>query len=94
MSPGTVPDDEFVYLSHRSAERLVNMVFEFIVEALASGRGVELRNFGIFDVRVRKATTGRDMNGSGGRVQIPARAVVRFKAGKDLRQRVLKLTPK
>jgi len=65
-----------------------------IVEALAKGDKVELRNFGIFDVKIRKARVGRNPNRPETDVPIPARAMVKFKAGKEMRAEVLKLTPK
>ena len=63
-------------------------------EALAKGDKVELRNFGVFDVKIRKARVGRNPNKPETDVPIPARAMVKFKAGKEMRAEVLKLTPK
>jgi DNA-binding protein HU-beta/integration host factor subunit alpha len=52
-----------------------------------------LRGFGVFEVKVRKARVGRNPHQPEKDIPIPARAVVRFKPGKDLREAVLKLTP-
>jgi len=65
-----------------------------ITEALAKGDKVELRNFGVFDVKIRKAKIGRNPNQPETDVPIPARAMVKFKAGKEMKAEVLKLTPK
>jgi len=54
---------------------------------------VELRNFGVFDVKIRKARVGRNPNRPEKDVPIPPRATVKFKAGKEMRAQVLKLTP-
>jgi DNA-binding protein HU-beta/integration host factor subunit alpha len=61
------------------------------VESLAGGGKVELRNFGVFEVKVRKARVGRNPNKPETDVPIPARSMVKFKAGKDMRAEVLKL---
>jgi nucleoid DNA-binding protein len=73
---------------------LVQRTLDQISEALAKGGKVELRNFGVFDVGVRKAHVGRNPNNPDKDVPIPARATMKFKAGKDMRAQVLKLTPK
>jgi nucleoid DNA-binding protein len=54
---------------------------------------VELRNFGVFEVKIRKARVGRNPNAPATDVRIPPRAVVKFKPGKEMREAVLKLTP-
>ena len=64
---------------------------DHIVKALADGGKVELRNFGIFEVKIRKARVGRNPNKPETDVPIPARAMVKFKAGKDMHAEVLKL---
>jgi DNA-binding protein HU-beta/integration host factor subunit alpha len=55
---------------------------------------VELRNFGVFEVKVRKARVGRNPNKPETDVPIPARSMVKFKAGKEMRAEVLKLPAK
>jgi nucleoid DNA-binding protein len=72
---------------------VVQKTFDYISEALATGKKVELRNFGVFEVKVRKARVGRNPNAPENDVRIPPRAVVKFKAGKEMREAVLKLTP-
>jgi nucleoid DNA-binding protein len=73
---------------------VVQKTLNYITESLAKGDKVELRNFGVFDVKVRKARVGRNPNKPDKDVPIPARAMVKFKAGKEMRAEVLKLTPK
>ena len=73
---------------------VVQKTLNYITEALAKGDKVELRNFGVFDVKIRKARVGRNPNKPETDVPIPARAMVKFKSGKEMRAEVLKLTPK
>ena len=73
---------------------VVQKTLNYITEALAKSDKVELRNFGVFDVKIRKARVGRNPNRPETDVPIPARAMVKFKAGKEMRAEVLKLTPK
>src|ERR1044071_3115714 len=73
---------------------VVQKTLDYIAEALAKHDTVELRNFGVFEVKVRKARVGRNPNAPETDVPIPQRAVVKFKAGKDMRDNVLRLTPK
>jgi len=72
---------------------VVQKTLDYIGEALSKGDKVELRNFGVFEVKVRKARVGRNPNSPETDVPIPARATVKFKAGKEMRIDVLKLTP-
>ena len=72
---------------------VVQKTLDQIAEVLANGGKVELRNFGVFDVKIRKARVGRNPNKPETDVPIPARAMVKFKAGKEMKAAVLKLTP-
>ena len=72
---------------------VVQKTLDHIAEALARHDKVELRNFGVFEVKIRKARVGRNPNVPEKDVPIPERAVVRFKAGKEMRADVLKLSP-
>jgi nucleoid DNA-binding protein len=71
---------------------VVQKTLDYITDALADGQNVELRNFGVFEVRLTKSRIGRNPNKPENDVVIPARATVKFKAGKVMRQRVLMLT--
>ena len=70
---------------------IVQKTLDHIAEALAKGDKVELRNFGVFEVKIRKARVGRNPNAPETDVPIPARSVVKFKSGKEMRAEVLKL---
>src|ERR1041384_2520656 len=72
---------------------VVQKTLDYIGEAVAKGTKVELRNFGVFEVKVRKARVGRNPNSPAADVRIPPRAVVKFKPGKEMREAVLTLTP-
>ena len=72
---------------------VVQKTLDYIADAVAQGKKVELRNFGVFEVKVRKARIGRNPNSPLNDVRIPPRAVVKFKPGKEMREAVLKLTP-
>lgn len=72
---------------------VVQKTLDYIAEAVAQGTKVELRNFGVFEVKVRKARVGRNPNAPAADVRIPPRAVVKFKPGKEMREAVLRLTP-
>lgn len=73
---------------------VVQKTLDYISEALAKNDKVELRNFGVFEVKTRKARVGRNPNKPETDVPIPARSVVKFKAGKEMRLDVIKLPPK
>jgi nucleoid DNA-binding protein len=72
---------------------VVQRTLDLITDSLARGEAVELRNFGIFEVRLTKERVGRNPNQPGSSFKIPPRAIVKFKAGKVMRQKVSKLSP-
>ncbi len=61
---------------------------DHIVEALEKGENVEFRNFGVFEIAVRKSRIGRNPNKPEDVVTIPERRVVKFKPGKIMKQRI------
>jgi nucleoid DNA-binding protein len=71
---------------------VIQKTLDYISEAVAGGTTVELRNFGVFEVKVRKPRMGRNPKAPERDVPIPARAVVKFKPGKEMREAVLQLT--
>jgi integration host factor beta subunit len=83
--------DEIVKLypsySRRDAEVIVNAVFESMTEALCSGERIEIRGFGSFVVKQRRAREGRNPK-TGEIVAVAAKRVPFFKVGKELKQRV------
>ena len=66
---------------------------ESITRALARCETVELRNFGVFDVAARKPRMGRNPRNPSVDVPITARAIVKFRPGKKMREQVGKLPP-
>ena len=71
----------------RDADEAVNTMLEAMTEALAGGQRIEIRGFGSFALNYRPPRVGRNPK-SGDRVQVPAKYVPHFKAGKELRERV------
>jgi len=71
---------------------VIQKTLDYITESLAEGNDVELRNFGVFEIRLTKPRVGRNPNEPGSRYEIPARATVKFKMGKVMRQKVSKMT--
>ncbi len=67
---------------------VVQTLIDEITEALAQGDTVVMRNFGTFEVREMKAKIGRNPKQPGKDVPIPARAAVKFKPGKELKEKV------
>jgi len=72
-------------LTKKDAERLVEIVFESIIETLNLGEKIELRGFGSFRVRERGARRGRNPK-TGDPVDIPAKRVPYFKPGKEMKE--------
>jgi nucleoid DNA-binding protein len=66
---------------------IVQGVFDSIVETLASEGRIELRNFGVFEVRRRKPRKARNPR-TGTAVDVPAKVVVTFKPGQVMAERV------
>lgn len=75
------------HLRAADVETVVATIFEEISVALSRGERVELRGFGAFSVKRRDARTGRNPR-TGDSVDVEAKAIPFFKAGKDLRERV------
>ncbi len=73
---------------------VIQRTLDHITDSLAENDAVELRNFGIFEVRLTKARIGRNPNQPGSSFTIPPRATVKFKAGKVMRLKVAKLSSK
>ena len=71
---------------------VVQKTLDLITDALAKGDTIELRNFGVFEVRLTKARVGSNPNVPNSTVIIPPRATVKFKSGKIMRQKVSKLS--
>lgn len=81
------------HLYHRDVERIVNVVFDEIVDALSRGERVELRGFGAFTVKHRAPRVGRNPR-TGTSVEVNEKYVPFFKTGKELRDRLNAEQPK
>jgi len=77
-------------LTQVDVARVVEKTFDNITETLSRGEGIELRNFGVFEVRQRKPRIGRNPSDPTKQYPIPARAVVKFKPGKEMKEIVMK----
>ena len=75
------------HLFHRDIEKIVNVLFDEIVAAMARGDRVELRGFGAFTVKHRSPRTGRNPR-TGTTVSVGEKFVPFFKTGKELRERL------
>ncbi|PHR61257.1 MAG: integration host factor subunit beta [Robiginitomaculum sp.] len=75
------------HLSLTEVERVVAIVFESITQTLEKGARVELRGFGTFSPRYRKARAGRNPR-SGEVVAVPEKYVPFFRAGKEIREKI------
>jgi nucleoid DNA-binding protein len=72
------------------AQGVVQRVFDLIVETLLQEGRIELRNFGVFEVRERKPRKARNPR-TGEKLKVPAKRVVTFKPGREMEQRVGRL---
>lgn len=75
----------------KEVRETVQLTLDTIADALCENKNVELRNFGVFELQVRKARVGRNPNRPETDVTIPRRAVIKFKAGKELKARLKSL---
>lgn len=76
-------------LTKKQTEVIVETLFESIKDALAKGGKVEIRGFGNFKLRSRKARKARNPK-TGKPVEVPPKKVPYFKVGKELREMVNK----
>ena len=74
-------------LTQQQTKDVVQRTFDAIINCLASGRRIELRNFGVFEVKQRAARTARNPR-TGVQVEVPEKFVVTFKPGKEMEARV------
>ena len=82
-----------INLNQSEVAETVQKTLDYIAEELIAGRTIELRNFGVFEIKVRKSRKGRNPNEPEHEVIIPERTVVKFRAGKELKDAVEKLNP-
>jgi nucleoid DNA-binding protein len=74
--------------------KVIQFTLNHIKESLLKGDAVQLRNFGVFEIKIRKARVGRNPNKPETDVPIPARAVVKFKAGKEMKAELIRSSAK
>lgn len=79
--------DKMSTLPKREVEVIIQTIFDQMTDMLANGGRIEIRGFGSFEVRERKAREGRNPK-SGATVYVANRKVPFFKVGKELRERV------
>src|SRR5688572_7572179 len=75
------------HLSARDVEIVVNTMFDAMTEALCKNDRIEIRGFGSFSIRHRRARTGRNPK-TGESISVPAKRVPFFTVGHELRERV------
>jgi integration host factor subunit beta len=74
-------------LPRKKAEAVVNLLFDSMTDALASGERIEIRGFGSFVSKQYRARMGRNPR-TGETIPVPAKRLPFFKVGKELRERV------
>ena len=68
-------------------KKVIQMLFDEVIKEVAAGNRLEFRDFGVFDVVVRKPRTGRNPR-TGAKVAVPPKRVVTFKMGKVMKDKV------
>ncbi len=81
---------EEIGLTQLKTKEIVQKTFNAIVDTLVEDRRIELRNFGVFEVKKRAARKARNPR-TGENVDVPEKYVVTFKPGKEMEERVRKL---
>ncbi|MFO0903780.1 MAG: HU family DNA-binding protein [Pirellulales bacterium] len=81
---------EKIGMTQLATKEIVQNTFQAIVDTLVEDRRIELRNFGVFEVKKRAARKARNPR-TGARVDVPQKFVVTFKPGKEMEERVRQL---
>ena len=81
---------EEIGLTQLKTKEIVQKTFDAIVETLVEDGRIELRNFGVFEVKRRAPRKARNPR-TGTKVDVPEKFVVTFKPGKEMEQRVRQL---
>jgi integration host factor subunit beta len=84
----TISDE--IGLTQLKTKEIVQKTFDAIVETLVEDRRIELRNFGVFEVKQRAARKARNPR-TGDKVYVPEKFVVTFKPGKEMEEKVREL---
>jgi len=80
-------------LTQQQVFDVLQKTLDAVTADLARGHTVVMRNFGTFEVRQTKAKVGRNPKNPGLDVPIPPRAVVKFKPGKEMKEKVAPILP-
>ena len=81
---------EEIGLTQEQTKEIIQQVFDGITEALVTEGRIELRNFGVFEVKKRKARKARNPR-TGESVMVPEKMVVAFKQGREVAEKVQKI---
>ena len=81
---------EEIGLTQLKTKEIVQKAFDAIIETLVEEERIELRNFGVFEVKLRAARKARNPR-TGEKVSVPEKLVVTFKPGKEMEERVRRL---
>jgi nucleoid DNA-binding protein len=81
---------EEIGMTQLKTKEIVQKTFDAIVETLVEDGRIELRNFGVFEVKKRAARKARNPR-TGDKVYVPEKFVVTFKPGKEMEERVREL---
>ena len=79
--------EQYPHLYQRDVEAIINRILNEISDALGRGDRIELRGFGAFSVRDRRARIGRNPR-TGASVDVADKRVPFFKMGKGMRERL------
>ena len=77
-----------VKLQQAQVAEVITHTLDAIRDALVNGNTVELRNFGVFKIEIRKERVGRNPKNPGVDIRIPARKVVKFRSGKEMKNQL------
>lgn len=83
-----------VKISHKTGyiqnevTQIVQETLDAIIDEICQGNGIELRDFGVFEVRSRKSRIGRNPKNPTATVLVPESKVVKFRAGKNVKARL------
>ena len=96
MKPRNLTKLELVWMvgartgvKQKTAKLIIQTLLDCLRERLSEGESVELRNFGKFNLEVRRGGVGRNPKKPQQAIRYPDRRVVRFRPGKQLRESVL-----
>jgi integration host factor subunit beta len=79
-------------VEQQKVKQIVQLTLDSIVDILSTEKRIELRNFGVFEVRTRKARKARNPR-TGAEVMVPSKQVVTFKSGKIMEEKIENLKP-